>query len=58
VVAQRGNLVFAYIGDGQCHRFDQDRLEAAALEFVARELEAFALGQEVESWDKTRRERE
>jgi hypothetical protein len=58
VVAQQGNLVFAYIGDGQWHRFDQDRLEAAALELVARELEAFALGQEVESWDKTRRERE
>jgi hypothetical protein len=46
-----------YIGDGQWHRFTLNRLEAAALELVAREREALAYGEEVESLPKTRRER-
>jgi hypothetical protein len=56
VVARWGNLIVVYIGDGQWHRFTLNRLEAAALELVARERKALAYGQEVESSDKTTRE--
>jgi hypothetical protein len=41
--------VLVYIGDGLWHQFDLERLEADSLELAAREVEALANGQEVES---------
>jgi hypothetical protein len=49
VVIRRRSLIFLYIGDGRWHRFNLERLEAAALELAAREVSALAQGQEVES---------
>jgi hypothetical protein len=49
VVVRRGNLIFVYIGDSWWCRFDLETLDAAALEFAARETEALADGEEVES---------
>jgi hypothetical protein len=40
VVIQLGSVFFIYIGDGQLHTFDFERLEAAALDLVAGEAEA------------------
>ena len=58
MVTQQRNLIFIYIGEGNWHRFDFDKLEAAGLESIARELQALANRQEVASQDKTRKERE
>ena len=48
VVTQQRGVIFVYIGDGLQHRFDLDRLEAAALELARGEGEALAQGQQVE----------
>jgi hypothetical protein len=37
VVDRRRNLVLVYIGDGNWHRFDLERLEGTATELVLRE---------------------
>jgi hypothetical protein len=58
VVVQLRSLIFVYIGDGQWHFFNLERLEAVALELAAWELSTRVEGQEVESQDKTRREKE
>jgi hypothetical protein len=58
VVTQRRDLIFVYIGDSCWHRYVLEALEAAALELAARDESALAQGQEVESEDKTRRDRD
>jgi len=57
VVTRRESLIFVYIGDGQWHSFDLERLEAAARELATRESEALANGEEVESYAQIWRER-
>jgi hypothetical protein len=42
VVVRPGNLIFVYIGDGNWHRFDLERLEDAVLGLVLREQIALA----------------
>jgi hypothetical protein len=49
VVARRGSIIFVYIGEGQCHHFNLDIVNAAAMELVERESSALVEGQEVES---------
>jgi hypothetical protein len=44
-----GMSFLVYIGDGQRHCFDLERMEPVALELAAREMEALAEVQEVES---------
>jgi hypothetical protein len=49
VVVQQGSLVYVFIGDGNWHRFNLDRLGEAALESTRRESGALLNSQEVES---------
>jgi hypothetical protein len=57
VVTQWGSIIYVFIRDGQWHRVDLERLEAATFELAARETEFLEEGQEVESSDMMWRER-
>jgi hypothetical protein len=58
VVVRRRSLNCVCSRDGLWHRFDLERLEAAVLEFAARESGALVQGQELEFQEDTREERE
>jgi hypothetical protein len=55
VIGQR-RLIFVHFGNGHWHRFDLERLEAAAWNLVRRDMSTLASGQAVVSEDTTRRE--
>jgi hypothetical protein len=58
VVIPPRNVTFVYIEDGWWQRFDLHTFGTAALELAVREVRALVGVQEVESQDKTRKERE
>jgi len=58
VVFRWRNVIFVYSWQGLWHRFDWESLEASALESERREQGALVLAQGVESYDKTRKERD